>query len=184
MEPTTLFCSSDYRKTLFLCGFTVLVDEIIVAGDSDRHRFRRFIQACLRDHPRVCGEHIDFMILGKSDRGSSPRMRGTRIASKSQSIANLSVTQAVALLEIPAEERERGSSPRMRGTPLTMLADALEGGIIPAYAGNTLILRSLPRERRDHPRVCGEHTLGKATYAMEQGSSPRMRGTRSRCQRR
>lgn len=29
------------------------------------------------------------------------------IASKSQSIANLSVTQAVALLEIPAEEREK-----------------------------------------------------------------------------
>ena len=53
MEPTTLFCSSDYRKTLFLCGFTVLVDEIIVAGDSDRHRFRRFIQACLRYTPAL-----------------------------------------------------------------------------------------------------------------------------------
>ena len=53
MEPTTLFCSSDYRKTLFFCGFTVLVDEIIVAGDSDRHRFRRFIQACLRYTPAL-----------------------------------------------------------------------------------------------------------------------------------
>ena len=51
-----------------------------------------------------------------------------------------------------------GSSPRMRGTPL--VADRIHGipGIIPAYAGNTGDGWGEIEARRDHPRVCGEHT--------------------------
>ena len=29
------------------------------------------------DHPRVCGEHHRKTVLGRTDMGSSPRMRGT-----------------------------------------------------------------------------------------------------------
>ena len=32
------------------------------------------------DHPRVCGEHIEYKVEGASSQGSSPRMRGTQTA--------------------------------------------------------------------------------------------------------
>ena len=34
---------------------------------------------CVRDHPRVCGEHIEYTVEGATSQGSSPRMRGTQI---------------------------------------------------------------------------------------------------------
>ena len=50
-------------------------------------------------------------------------------------------------------------------------------GIIPAYAGNTLLLILKIWATRDHPRVCGEHWLGSDRWVFVLGSSPRMRGT-------
>ena len=71
-----------------------------------------------------------------------------------------------------------GSSPRMRGTHPDGTADHLRRGIIPAYAGNTKRANPFSNKVRDHPRVCGEHTLQEVIDWCEQGSSPRMRGTR------
>ena len=51
-----------------------------------------------------------------------------------------------------------GSSPRMRGTPMPESEARARRGIIPAYAGNTKAKASKWSARRDHPRVCGEHT--------------------------
>ena len=48
----------------------------------------------------------------------------------------------------------------MRGTPYTPYPTGRYTGIIPAYAGNTLVFDADRLERRDHPRVCGEHELG------------------------
>ena len=76
-----------------------------------------------------------------------------------------------------AADPERGSSPRMRGT-LEVLQRIFHGdGIIPAYAGNTCRIRSPPRSRWDHPRVCGEHLVDGSETGEWAGSSPRMRGT-------
>ena len=77
-----------------------------------------------------------------------------------------------------------GSSPRMRGT-LVQSVDAERGdGIIPAYAGNTGTMFIVESAKGDHPRVCGEH-LDLHIQAVESaGSSPRMRGTRERHDRR
>ena len=72
-----------------------------------------------------------------------------------------------------------GSSPRMRGTHAGIIAGGLEGGIIPAYAGNTIQPWRRQSEAWDHPRVCGEHHSNLAKTADQQGSSPRMRGTLS-----
>ena len=36
------------------------------------------ILSSVRDHPRACGEHIQGLINGIGDMGSSPRLRGTR----------------------------------------------------------------------------------------------------------
>ena len=71
----------------------------------------------------------------------------------------------------------RGSSPRMRGTLTIELVDGKAGGIIPAYAGNTLSLISPRPCCRDHPRVCGEHPASLECMEKFTGSSPRMRGT-------
>ena len=72
---------------------------------------------------------------------------------------------------------EAGSSPRMRGTPLRETADIDAPGIIPAYAGNTMDTKIVQFPRRDHPRVCGEHSSVSGPSGNPLGSSPRMRGT-------
>ena len=72
-----------------------------------------------------------------------------------------------------------GSSPRMRGTRHHARLETVETGIIPAYAGNTRERHGTVSDRRDHPRVCGEHTTHDLFVVAELGSSPRMRGTRN-----
>ena len=66
----------------------------------------------------------------------------------------------------------------MRGTPADIPRNPRQTGIIPAYAGNTFHMTSIMVHRRDHPRVCGEHTQTVPPTTSGAGSSPRMRGTR------
>ena len=72
----------------------------------------------------------------------------------------------------------RGSSPRVRGTPFGCVLLAVGAGIIPACAGNTPAKAASPSRNRDHPRVCGEHSVTASGHACMRGSSPRVRGTR------
>ena len=75
------------------------------------------------DHPRACGEHSMTLTLSSPSRGSSPRMRGTRIFLFSFYCLS-------------------GSSPRMRGTLFRHGLCSIPFGIIPAHAGNTGSARS------------------------------------------
>ena len=52
-------------------------------------------------------------------------------------------------------------------------------GIIPACAGSTAPHGRTARPKRDHPRMCGEHSFNIHQFAGEQGSSPHVRGARS-----
>ena len=70
-----------------------------------------------------------------------------------------------------------GSSPRMRGTLGEIRINDVGGGIIPAYAGNTLCVCVFFGVLWDHPRVCGEHRHQIRLAGFAAGSSPRMRGT-------
>ena len=79
--------------------------------------------------------------------------------------------------------RNTGSSPRMRGTHDNFADSVAQMGIIPAYAENTVAAWRGSLPRRDHPRVCGEHTSSGLFHIVTPGSSPRMRGTRMRCVR-
>ena len=67
----------------------------------------------------------------------------------------------------------------MRGTPGWCFRRSHCLGIIPAYAGNTVVERAIKVPAGDHPRVCGEHIAQSVTSMCAPGSSPRMRGTRS-----
>ena len=73
----------------------------------------------------------------------------------------------------------QGSSPRVRGTRLPGVPRIEARGIIPACAGNTPQPRQDRRAIRDHPRVCGEHQLLSSDQTRVEGSSPRVRGTRT-----
>ena len=131
------------------------------------------------DHPRVCGEHTDAPNCPVLYEGSSPRMRGTQggvrirgvpiwiipaYAGNTLCLGSPGVAirdhprvcgeHAMAKGEITADE---GSSPRMRGTLVPWTAGLHRRGIIPAYAGNTLMPGMRHAGRWDHPRVCGEH---------------------------
>ena len=73
---------------------------------------------------------------------------------------------------------ERGSPPRMRGKRGLCACTENLMGITPAHAGKTAPLCSSLRCLRDHPRACGENTLGQKWNNLDLGSPPRMRGKR------
>ena len=80
--------------------------------------------------------------------------------------------------KVDTAHEDGGSSPRMRGTLLVYRGDPSGARIIPADAGNTLDADGLHVTQGDHPRGCGEHIALDYQDIDEQGSSPRMRGTR------
>ena len=132
------------------------------------------------DHPRVCGEHSSSPWMLSEATGSSPRMRGTLHPPSGRQqpagiipayAGNTSNTRLRVrtprdhprvcgehFIEQTDAPRIVGSSPRMRGTPVLRSFRGLRMVIIPAYAGNTGRQSCRPFWRRDHPRVCGEHS--------------------------
>ena len=74
-----------------------------------------------------------------------------------------------------------GSSPRVRGTLPIKSCLAIQRRFIPAGAGNTNDSLKLQTETPVHPRGCGEHPSVPRFSTIRRGSSPRVRGTLSRC---
>ena len=74
--------------------------------------------------------------------------------------------------------RGQGSSPHARGAHNLDIALPAQVGIIPACAGSTDGLNRVLRNRRDHPRMRGEHYLNPQNQDYEAGSSPHARGAR------
>ena len=158
-------------------------------------------EKCLRsDHPRVCGEHIDWPELWAMVPGSSPRVRGTHFIFGIGQIFDRIIpacagntTQIRHRIPPPADHPRvcgehrglvvclgdfSGSSPRVRGTQFLNGKTLQHIRIIPACAGNTVPVEHRRSSRADHPRVCGEHTRALRTISLKCGSSPRVRGTR------
>ncbi len=157
-----------------------------------------------RDHPRACGEHVQAILTTTDFWGSSPRLRGTRGAAFPQWIP-AGIIPALAgntrrtppsngcprdhpracgehHVLVPACTRVQGSSPRLRGTLRHHVEYELDFGIIPALAGNTEKVLYVPLFIWDHPRACGEHIRPCEGTPFLAGSSPRLRGTRHRCE--
>ena len=68
-----------------------------------------------------------------------------------------------------------GSSPRMRGTPVRRLTCRPVRRIIPAHAGNSGSGGDPAWQFPDHPRACGELLSSSNRRLRPTGSSPRMR---------
>ena len=156
----------------------------------------------ITDHPRACGANVWACGVGRAAYGSSPRMRGklnkTRVGGAIRRIIPAHAGQTwhsnrcqVCAPDHPracganvrtpfAAVRQSGSSPRMRGK----LVERHRGGrprrIIPAHAGQTFLNTNLFYLYTDHPRACGANGLSTRVYRPPIGSSPRMRGKRTR----
>ena len=152
-----------------------------------------------RDHPRACGEHARHWQQPPLDEGPSPRLRGTlhHIVLEGCTIGIIPAlagntlflaTHFRAVWDHPRAcgehnyriipiNPEQGSSPRLRGTPDLGQSATMHAGIIPALAGNTVMLGMSSMTAWDHPRACGEHFALVSLMLSRLGSSPRLRGT-------
>ena len=153
-------------------------------------------------HPRVCGELGAEQLAVKQRRGSSPRVRGTRANAGEQSVearfipacagnslrARTTLSPSTVhprvcgelLLSPLSSDFAIGSSPRVRGTRRVARHGRGRGRFIPACAGNSSSSRSPSTATTVHPRVCGELAGSAPCTATLVGSSPRVRGTRTR----
>ena len=72
-----------------------------------------------------------------------------------------------------------GSPPHVRGTQVIPKREWVDNRITPACAGNTGKAIILKSEIRDHPRMCGEHSVVSQPPLSFEGSPPHVRGTPS-----
>ena len=152
------------RGALADCRAEIQEGRIIPAyAGSTRHRDHR--TTLRKDHPRIRGEHTSSTAPMDCCR-DHPRIRGEHQ---------------------PPHRRRRqggGSSPHTRGAPRHSRALGLSGGIIPAYAGSTVVAYTPHNNHWDHPRIRGEHTTVYERTIEAEGSSPHTRGARCLCRRR
>ncbi|TDQ53226.1 hypothetical protein EV190_10415 [Actinorugispora endophytica] len=132
-----------------------------------------------RDHPRVRGEHPAARARPFHPRGPSPRARGARCRTGAEDLRSGTIPACAGSTyrflpvrfgardhprvrgEHPsssaAARKRRGPSPRARGARVRGGGLRGGGGTIPACAGSTHSPVSPESDRRDHPRVRGEH---------------------------
>ena len=160
---------------------SVTVGGIIPAFAGNTSPDKNSIQNC-KDHPRIRGEHNSFGYGRRYGLGSSPHSRGTRMDSTKQcdieriipAFAGNTFISLSMFLRTEDHPRIRGehsgfvasstdvegSSPHSRGTPFSGQNCLTFPGIIPAFAGNTLLFSFPLNAYQDHPRIRGEHRPG------------------------
>ena len=160
----------------------------------------RLPQPTQRAHPRSRGENRARHRRTTGGPGSSPLTRGKRIGHHHlHACAGLIPAHAgktsMASARPPrngAHPRSRGenccrfcpldietgSSPLTRGKPATHPANRSGAGLIPAHAGKTEAVETIPATLRAHPRSRGENSLAGGYSSQCSGSSPLTRGKR------
>ena len=150
------------------------------------------------DHPRAGGEHAGRNALTCAPIGSPPRWRGAH--QRHQGLGGgRRITPALAgstssSASTPGEPSDHpraggehmadpitkmvgsGSPPRWRGAPRLLRSRSPPRRITPALAGSTTSTAPRTRERSDHPRAGGEHTVASGWTRVTGGSPPRWRG--------
>ena len=149
-------------------------------------------------HPRACGENRATQYRMRANAGSSPRVRGKRLASGDlRQVLRLIPARAgktsggwsspCAWSAHPRACGENsphyfhkapaaGSSPRVRGKRASRRSLVNLRGLIPARAGKTPTPSTPSWPGPAHPRACGENPATRTMLAMLAGSSPRVRG--------
>ena len=130
-------------------------------------------------HPRVCGEARGAGDVPGHLRGSIPACAGkpgtargrSRVSRVHPRVCGEASRNRCRLV------RHRGPSPRVRGSPGHRRPRPARDGSIPACAGKPSMPASKARVIRVHPRVCGEADWEAALTLVENGPSPRVRGS-------
>ena len=130
------------------------------------------------EHPRVCGENLSLGRMARVWAGTSPRMRGKRGRTLTDTIAARNIpAYAGKTLVANGKELCVTEHPRVCGEnkgPSRAIGGAIRN--IPAYAGKTDRDRGWCAVRWEHPRVCGENQRRLSCFMVVVGTSPRMRG--------
>ena len=131
-------------------------------------------------HPRVCGELRKGKAPRKGETGSSPRVRGTPAGVEPAGRPRRFIPACAgnSLGAVAQFQAATGSSPRVRGTLRPDVRRRHHRRFIPACAGNSRAARSRQPRKTVHPRVCGELGQQWPEFHADDGSSPRVRGTR------
>ena len=134
-----------------------------------------------RDHPRMCGEHVLLVLLSPFVLGSSPHVRGARMAYTTFCTEHGIIPACAGSTgTLVTPHCESWDHPRMCGEHSGWTAATGSAcGIIPACAGSTSRCSACRRGAGDHPRMCGEHDRHAAERVDEPGSSPHVRGAPS-----
>ena len=150
-------------------------------------------------YPRACGGAGSGKSTALRYLGLSPRLRGSRPAhpapapvpgpipapagEPARACPRPSSSWAYpracggAIADLRAELAATGLSPRLRGSPSRALATTRARGPIPAPAGEPYRRRAATGSTRAYPRACGGAGRLRRLRALEQGLSPRLRGS-------
>ena len=148
------------RGKLLLSSALAVGQRITPAGAGKTNiscaKFRQFT-----DHPRRCGENLEYVGNACSETGSPPQVRGKpdKFGSSTQYVritpAGAGKTTYPTWWILPLE----GSPPQVRGKQILALRSYAKRRITPAGAGKTTIYSQSSRTLQDHPRRCGENKL-------------------------
>ena len=152
----------------------------------------------LPDHPRIRGEHATNASSPIVTSGSSPHTRGAPYRRRHRRLSQRIIpayagsTQSLVYPKAFSWDHPRirgehvflslfvpmssGSSPHTRGARVFLSLSVVPMGIIPAYAGSTVVLDIVPGLFEDHPRIRGEHGVQVLQEPQAVGSSPHTRG--------
>ncbi len=152
-------------------------------------------------YPRVCGGTPTIAQQPAPDEGLSPRVRGNRGRSSraarpggsipacagEPSKADAAPRRARVYPRVCGGTSPRsaclqcvmGLSPRVRGNPQPPRSWVVDGGSIPACAGEPCTRQRRPTTTRVYPRVCGGTSYPSPLRASCLGLSPRVRGNRA-----
>ena len=152
-------------------------------------------------HPRACGENAERARAGVRGYGSPPRVRGKHEFQRlvmflkriTPARAGKTCLNGVNLPLVGDHPRacgeninadyevrfNEGSPPRVRGKRGYGAPDLQACRITPARAGKTGVHHRRGKERRDHPRACGENRAPHSRHSHSRGSPPRVRGKRA-----
>ena len=153
---------------------------------------------CRGDHPRSRGVYLERGWYSLYASGSSPLARGLHRRPPGRRLGRRIIPARAGFTPSacrkprsrPDHPRSRGvypwprrppssaggSSPLARGLLTTTPPSKPVRGIIPARAGFTIMVVSIPRVGEDHPRSRGVYSIGSGISPQPGGSSPLARG--------
>ena len=131
------------------------------------------------DHPRIRGEHVIGWFGKLLSKGIIPAYAGSTSGEpaatyRTQDHPRIRGEHPLPLRALP---RHLGSSPHTRGAPSACWSAISGHRIIPAYAGSTQACLQERQDRRDHPRIRGEHYFYALVDGVDQGIIPAYAGS-------